>query len=237
MLDKSEKKVKELFNEIAGNYDEMNNVISLGTQKKWRSQSLKMVSLSNKTNILDIATGTADVAIELAENTNKKAKIIGLDFSTSMLKIGQRKVDALGSQISKKIELVQGNALKLPFDNDSFDLVTISFGLRNMPNYKKVLLEIFRVLKKDGYIVILEMSKVDNPIIRPFWKLYMNMALPYFGKKSGHKEAYSYLNESAQKFLTKLELKRLLENVGFNSESILIKTYNLGAVATHVARK
>jgi demethylmenaquinone methyltransferase/2-methoxy-6-polyprenyl-1,4-benzoquinol methylase len=236
-LDKNENKISEMFDGLADSYDEMNNKISLGTQKKWRMQSLQMVTIPKKANILDVATGTGDVVIELANSTNNEATIYGIDISEGMLKVAKEKIKQLNPDDAKKITLIHGSALELPFPDNNFDLVTISFGLRNMPSYQKALEEMYRVLKPGGKLIILEMSQVDNPIIKPFWKFYMNHIVPKIGGNIGKREDYDYLNKSAQNFISKKELVKLMVQVGFDPDYITIRTFNFGAVATHIGTK
>ncbi|MGO2978566.1 MAG: ubiquinone/menaquinone biosynthesis methyltransferase, partial [Leuconostoc mesenteroides] len=140
--------VKSLFNTIAPEYDKMNNIISLGAHKKWRQKVMNKMVFPRKAQIIDLATGTADWAIALAENSDSDSEIIGLDFSESMLAVGQTKVDI--SDYSEKITLEQGDVMDLEFPDNSFDIVTIGFGLRNLPDPKQGIKEMYRILKPGG---------------------------------------------------------------------------------------
>ena len=140
--------VRALFNTIAPEYDKMNNIISLGTHKLWRRKVMARMTFPEGANIIDLATGTADWALALAEKSDSTAHVTGLDFSEEMLAVGQKKVDV--SDYFDKITLVQGDAMALPFDDDTFDIVTIGFGLRNLPDPVLGLQEMYRVLKPGG---------------------------------------------------------------------------------------
>ncbi len=146
--------VEQMFDNISGNYDSLNRMISLGTDQGWRRNVLKMVSDTNPESILDIATGTGDLAILLSKSNAKR--IVGLDLSAGMLEVGKTKVNALGLQ--NKIEMIQGDSENLPFQDNTFDAITVAFGIRNFENLEKGLSEILRVLKPNGIFVILETS-------------------------------------------------------------------------------
>ena len=144
-----------MFDTISENYDGLNRVISLGSDIKWRKKVIKMVAEKKPRTILDIATGTGDLAIQFAEKISAE-KIVGLDLSEGMLSVARKKVS--GKEISEKIEFVQADSEALPFEDNTFDAITVSFGIRNFENLEKGLSEIFRVLKKGGIFVILETS-------------------------------------------------------------------------------
>lgn len=227
--------VKSLFNTIAPEYDKMNNIISLGAHKKWRQKVMDKMVFPRKAQIIDLATGTADWAIALAENSDSDSEIIGLDFSESMLVVGQTKVDI--SDYSEKITLEQGDVMDLEFPDNSFDIVTIGFGLRNLPDPKQGIKEMYRILKPGGQLVILETSQPDSPLVKPFWQLYFGLVMPLFGRvfAKGKYQEYKYLDETTEHFMDYMTLGQLLLKSGF--KKVRISRFNLGAAAAHYATK
>lgn len=214
-----EKDVQHVFDSIAGNYDKLNSIMSLGTHNKWRLDATEMIK-GNPLDILDLCCGTADWSLVLG-NKFPHAHIIGLDFSSEMLKIGQEKVNESGLD---NIQLKQGNAMDLNYPDNTFDVVTIGFGLRNVPDANKVLKEIFRILKPNGQLVCLEAFKVDTPVVRWGWKLYFNDIMPTMGKIfASRKQEYQYLDDSVNKFVSIKKLVRMYRDAGF----INIRVHNL----------
>jgi len=170
--------VAQMFDTISGNYDGLNRVISFGIDVKWRKKVLKLVSASNPKKILDIATGTGDLAI-LMTNTNA-GKIVGLDISAGMLEVGKKKIAE--KNLSDKIEMVLGDSENIPYEDNTFDAITVAFGVRNFENLEKGLAEILRVLKPGGVFVILETSVPDKTPFRQGYKFYSKNILPLIGK-------------------------------------------------------
>lgn len=205
--------VTKMFDTISGNYDGLNRVISFGIDIKWRKKVVKMVHATQPQSILDIATGTGDLAINLAKETHAP-KIVGLDISAGMLEVGKQKV--ADKNLTDRIELVLGDSEQLPFDDNSFDAITVAFGVRNFEDLEKGLAEIYRVLKKDGTFVVLETS---IPIKTPFkqgYNLYTKHLLPVIGKLfSKDQSAYAYLSESASVFPYGKAFNDILTKVGF----------------------
>ena len=183
--------VATMFNNISKNYDGLNRVISFGIDVSWRKKVVKIVSKNNPQQILDIATGTGDLALMMSQLN--PTKIVGLDISEGMLEVGKQKISK--ANLSDKIEMVVGDSENMPFDDNTFDAITVSFGVRNFANLDKGLTEIRRVLKPNGTFVILETS---NPTKFPFkqgYKFYTSFILPIIGKIfSRDKVAYSYLS-------------------------------------------
>lgn len=189
--------VTEMFNNISGNYDFMNRIMTFGIDVKWRKKVVKMVQKTNPETILDIATGTGDFAIMLAEI--KPKKITGLDISKGMLEVGKEKVKE--KKLDGLIEMVLGDSENLPFEDDSFDAVTVGFGVRNFENLDKGLQEINRVLKPGGIFVVLETSQPEKFPFRQFYKFHSKYIIPLLGKLfSKDQKAYQYLPESAEAF-------------------------------------
>ncbi len=207
------KQVEQMFDNISGNYDGLNRIISLGSDKKWRKKVVKMVAERKPDSILDIATGTGDLAIKFASKTNA-SKIIGLDLSDGMLSIARKKV--LDTPLAKKVQFVQGDSEALPFENNTFDAITVSFGIRNFEDLEKGLSEIHRVLKPKGLFVILETSVPSKAPFKQGYHFYSKTILPLIGKIfSKDKVAYSYLSESASVFPHGEVLNNILRKIGF----------------------
>ncbi len=219
--------VAQMFDTISGNYDNLNRVISFGIDVKWRKKVLKMVSDKNPNTILDIATGTGDLAI-LMTKTNAE-KIIGLDISDGMLEVGRQKIAA--QSLSNRIEMVLGDSEKMPYNDNSFDAITVAFGVRNFENLEIGLTEILRVLKPNGIFVILETSV---PVKFPFkqgYNFYSKNILPLIGKMfSKDNVAYGYLSESASFFPFGEALNNILRKVGFIDVVDLPQTFGVATI-------
>ncbi len=221
--------VAKMFDAISKNYDGLNRVISLGIDVKWRKKVVKIVGKNKPNQILDIATGTGDLALMMAELSPDK--IIGLDISEGMLAVGKEKIAKVN--LSEKIEMVVGDSEEMPFDDDTFDAITVSFGVRNFANLDKGIKEIARVLKPSGVLVILETS---NPMKFPFkqgYKLYTHLFLPIIGKLfSKDKVAYSYLSESANSFPFGTAFNNILQKNGFTSTEDTPVTFGVATIYT-----
>ena len=190
--------IAAMFDRISPKYDALNHLLSFNIDKVWRRKTAKEVAKSHPKTILDLATGTADLAIALAKR-NPQAHIIGLDISEKMLDIGKTKIEKQG--IENQVELHFGNAAELPFEDNDFDAVTVAFGVRNFENLEKGLADISRVLKPQGQAVILEFSMPEKFPIKQLYRLYFKRLLPVIGKavsKDGN--AYEYLPQSVEKF-------------------------------------
>src|SRR5690554_6691266 len=206
--------VEQMFDNISGNYDSLNRMISLGTDQGWRRNVLKMVSDTHPETILDIATGTGDLAILLSKSNAKR--IVGLDLSAGMLEVGKEKIKALNLQ--DKIEMVQGDSENLPFEDNTFDAITVAFGVRNFETLEKGLAEILRVLKPNGIFVILETSVPTKFPFKQGYNFYMKSLMPLMGKLfSKDQKAYEYLSESAKNFPYGDVLNGILRTVGFKN--------------------
>ncbi len=177
-----EEEVNQLFSRVAGKYDLMNNVISLGTQRAWRRAFFTQLDVAGGADCLDLCCGTGDLTIELAKRAGRTGRVIGLDFNQAMLDLAEKKVRDLDLQ--KDIELVKADAMHLPFADNSFDVVTIGFGLRNVPDANQVLAEVTRVLKPGGVFGCLEMSQPNNSLVRVGWKGYFKL-FPLMAKAFG----------------------------------------------------
>lgn len=233
MQSSKEQKVHKVFEKISDNYDHMNSVISFQQHIRWRKDTMNRMKVKKGASALDICCGTADWTIALADAVGEKGKVVGLDFSANMLKVGQQKLDALNI---KNTRLVQGNAMELPFEDNSFDYVTIGFGLRNVPDYLAVLKEMHRVVKPGGMAVCLDTSQPTMPGFRQFYFLYFKYIMPFFGKILAKSyQEYRWLHDSARDFPGMKELTKLFKNAGFND--VNCKAYFGGVAASHFALK
>ncbi|MDC1374299.1 bifunctional demethylmenaquinone methyltransferase/2-methoxy-6-polyprenyl-1,4-benzoquinol methylase UbiE [Polaribacter sp.] len=221
--------VAKMFDNISTNYDGLNRVISFGIDVKWRNKVVEIVGRNNPKQILDIATGTGDLALMMADLNPDR--IVGLDISTGMLEVGKQKIAK--ANLSEKIEMIVGDSEEMPFDDATFDAITVSFGVRNFANLDKGLKEIARVLKPTGVLVILETS---NPTKFPFkqgYKLHTHLILPMIGKLfSKDKVAYSYLSESANYFPFGEKFNNILRKNGFTNTEDNPVTFGVATIYT-----
>ncbi|MBR2772357.1 MAG: bifunctional demethylmenaquinone methyltransferase/2-methoxy-6-polyprenyl-1,4-benzoquinol methylase UbiE [Bacteroidales bacterium] len=214
----SDSPIAAMFDRISPSYDRLNHLLSYNIDKVWRRKTAKIVACYSPKTILDLATGTADLAIALAKR-NPQAHIIGTDISEKMLEIGQAKIAK--EKLENQIELRLGDATALPFEDNSFDTVTVAFGVRNFENMKQGLSEIHRVLKPNGQTFILEFSMPEKFPIKQVYRLYFKHILPKIGKwVSKDASAYTYLPESVERFPKPLEFLRLLSSAGLTESTM-----------------
>jgi demethylmenaquinone methyltransferase / 2-methoxy-6-polyprenyl-1,4-benzoquinol methylase len=233
MQQSKEQRVHGVFEKIYENYDQMNSVISFQQHIKWRNETMKKMSVPKGAKALDVCCGTADWTIALAEAAGKDGEVVGLDFSKNMLKIGEEKLQARNLD---QASLIHGNAMELPFEDNSFDYVTIGFGLRNVPDYNQVLREMYRVLKPGGMAVCLETSQPTMPGFKQAYRLYFRFIMPMFGKLFAKSyDEYSWLQESAKDFPGMKELAKMFSEAGF--VNVEYKPYSGGVAAVHIGRK
>ncbi len=232
LLSKKEQ-VAGMFDNIAVRYDFLNRFLSAGIDISWRKKAIHQLKEINPKQILDVATGTADVAIMMTKILDAD-KITGIDISNGMLDIGRQKINKL--DLKNKIELLNGDSEAINFNDNSFDAVTVAFGVRNFQNLEKGLAEIKRVLKPGGKLVILEFSHPKLPIIKTIYQLYMSIITPGIGKLfSKNKDAYQYLDESIKKFPEGKQFIEVLNKTGYqNSYS---KTLSLGICSIYCGKK
>jgi demethylmenaquinone methyltransferase/2-methoxy-6-polyprenyl-1,4-benzoquinol methylase len=221
--------VTQMFDNISENYDDLNRVISLGIDVKWRKKVVAIVADKKPETILDIATGTGDLAILMTQTSAKK--IIGLDLSSGMLEIGKKKIAT--QNLSDKIEMVVGDSENIPFPDNYFDAITVSFGIRNFETLEKGLAEIYRVLKPNGTFVILETSVPTKFPFKQGYSFYTKIILPLIGKIfSKDKNAYSYLSTSAANFPFGEKLNNILRKVSFTDCVALPQTFGVATIYT-----
>ena len=221
--------VTKMFDTISKEYDGLNRVISFGIDIKWRNKVVDIVSKKQPNSILDIATGTGDLAINLTKTGAKE--IVGLDISDGMLEVGRKKVKS--KKLDSTISMIIGDSENLPFEDHSFDAITVAFGVRNFENLEKGLSEILRVLKPNGVFVILETSVPTKIPYKQGYKFYTKYILPTIGKLfSKDQLAYSYLSESASVFPYGDALNNILRNIGFISVNNLPQTFGVATIYT-----
>jgi len=228
-----EERVHHVFENIYTKYDSMNSIISFQRHKAWRKDTMKRMNVQAGEMALDVCCGTGDWSISLAEAVGETGKVIGLDFSKNMLSIAEEKKNDL--QLNQ-LELVHGNAMELPYEDNCFDYVTIGFGLRNVPDYMTVLKEMHRVVKPGGKVVCIETSQPTLIGYRQAYYFYFRFIMPVLGKliAKSYKE-YSWLQESAKDFPGKKELKQMFLEAGFNK--VEMKSYTGGVAAMHMGFK
>ena len=223
--------VKQMFNKIAGQYDFLNRFLTFGIDNMWRTIAVKKIK-NNPKNVLDIATGTADLAIITAKYTN--AEIIGLDISDQMLKVGKEKIT--NKNLNSRIKLINGDAENLSFNNETFDAITVGFGVRNFENLEKGLNEIYRVIKEGGYVAILEPSYPKKFPLKQLFNFYFETLTPIIGNLiSKDYKAYSYLSKSVKNFPSSNNFIDQLKQIGFSKCNHYALTF--GVVSLYIAIK
>lgn len=233
--DQGEKKqqVSEMFDRIAGRYDFMNRILSAGIDVQWRIKAIRTFKKDNPQMVLDVATGTADMALRAAKMLHPK-KIVGIDISPKMLEIGREKVQKEG--LSGTIELHEGDGETINFPDNTFDAVMVAFGVRNFQNLEKGLNEIRRVMKPGARLVVLEFSKPRIPGVRHLYNLYMGVIAPQMAKWfNQNKKAYQYLNESAKAFPDRSKFIEILKKAGYADATF--RPLTLGICSIYIGTK
>ncbi len=224
--------VTQMFDNISTNYDGLNRIISFGIDIKWRKRVVAILKEKKPDSILDIATGTGDLAINLVETG--ASKITGLDISPGMLAVGKKKIEE--KKLNKTINMIVGDSEKLPFDENSFDAITVAFGVRNFENLEIGLSEILRVLKPGGTFVVLETSVPTKTPFKQGYNFYTKSIMPKIGKMfSKDNDAYEYLSESASVFPHGEAFNNILQKIGFID--IENKPQTLGVASIYIATK
>ncbi|MEO8823894.1 MAG: bifunctional demethylmenaquinone methyltransferase/2-methoxy-6-polyprenyl-1,4-benzoquinol methylase UbiE [Ginsengibacter sp.] len=225
--------VEEMFDKIAFRYDFLNRFLSAGIDVGWRKKAIRQLIPSQPKNVLDVATGTGDFALTCYEIL-KPEKITGIDISEGMLEIGRKKIEKAGLQ--QDIHLLNGDSEAILFDDNTFDAVTVAFGVRNFENLEKGLEEIKRVLKPGGKLIVLECTKPSVPVIKQLYNFYMKTITPKFGKIiAKNNEAYQYLNDSVLQFPEKESFVHILNQS--NYRNAFYKTLTLGICTIYCAEK
>ncbi len=231
--DSKKKQVARMFDEIAGKYDILNRIMSGGIDVKWRKKTIQELQLIQPKTLLDVATGTADIAL-LANKMLNPQTIIGIDISEGMLNLGNKKIKKLN--LENKIQLQIGDSESINFPDNYFDAVTVAYGVRNFENLDKGLKEIYRVLKPGGKLAILEATKPTNKFFNVLSKFYTLKIIPNFSKLlAQNKNAYLYLNNSIQAFPEGKQFLNILNEAGFTQT--YLKTLSLGVCTIYCGSK
>jgi demethylmenaquinone methyltransferase/2-methoxy-6-polyprenyl-1,4-benzoquinol methylase len=225
--------VSEMFNEIAPRYDFMNRFLSAGIDRSWRKKAILRFRKDQPSLLLDVATGTGDMAIMAARLLHPQ-KIVGIDISPKMLEIGRKKIEK--EELGTKIELIGGDGETINFPDNSFDGVMVAFGVRNFEHLEKGLKEILRVMKPGAQLVVLEFSKPVFPGMKTFYNLYMSVIAPQMARWfNQNKKAYQYLNESAKAFPDRQDFDKILKQTGYSDTKW--KPLSLGICCIYSGRK
>jgi len=222
--------IREMFDRIAPRYDLLNRVLSLGIDRRWRRFAVKQLAVPKGGRVLDIATGTGDVALEIGRQTDASVRIVGSDFTQGMLVLGRDKIAA--SPYRERIVLVNAPCEAMPHPDGIFDGITIAFGIRNVVDRQQGLCEMARVLKPGGRAVILEFATPLNGVFRAIYYFYFLRVLPWLGGLISQRSAYQYLPDSVLEFPDRETFKAMMEQAGF----VDVKVFNLtgGIAAVHV---
>ncbi|MFH0924610.1 MAG: bifunctional demethylmenaquinone methyltransferase/2-methoxy-6-polyprenyl-1,4-benzoquinol methylase UbiE [bacterium] len=228
------KQIQKMFSSIAHRYDLLNHLLSMGFDVGWRKFTVNQVLSSKDNKVLDLCCGTGDLSIALANGLNEKGSVTGLDFCKEMVDLATEKTRETG--LAGKISYLIGKAEELPFPDGYFDAVTIAFGIRNVPDRDMALREMYRVIKKDGRIAILELTNPQSYLFRKIYCFYFHNIVPLIGGLiSGNSYAYSYLPDSVLKFPSPKMLKKIMEDNGLTN--ITYRNLTFGIVSVHLSVK
>jgi demethylmenaquinone methyltransferase/2-methoxy-6-polyprenyl-1,4-benzoquinol methylase len=222
-----------MFDAIAGKYDFLNHLLSAGIDKRWRRAAIRSLALTGRERVLDLCTGTADLAIAARLGQRPAARVVGVDFAAAMLRVGQQKLARAGH--ADRITLVRGDAARVPVGDGSVDAVTVAFGIRNVEQTAKACEEMLRVLTPGGRLAILEFGIPSTPVVRAAYLWYFNQVMPRIGWLVARHEAYGYLPASVGAFYSPGEFVKLLRHVGFAEVSARPMTF--GIVYLYTARR
>ncbi len=223
--------IRAMFGRIAHRYDLINSLISLGRDSAWREMAVELAQVDAHSSVIDVATGTAELAIKLALSTRS---VLAVDFCQEMMSLARQKVKNSGVQ--SKVQFVLGDALLLPFRDSSFDSAVVGFGMRNVVSIADCFAELRRIIKPGGYVVCLELTRPASPIFAALHRFYLRRIIPLLGNwMSGDDGAYSYLPDSISRFPTADQLESIMEMVGLRH--VGHKMLNWGAVSLHTGVK
>jgi demethylmenaquinone methyltransferase/2-methoxy-6-polyprenyl-1,4-benzoquinol methylase len=226
--------VEGIFSSIAKRYDMLNSILTLNIDKLWRKKAIKLSGIEKDDKVLDLCCGTGQMIDYECKAVGKNTSVIGIDFSQEMLDVGKERLEYLSKDY--RFKLIKGSILELPFEDNTFDCITITFGLRNIQDTNKALSEMYRVLKPNGKVICLELSKPNRLILNKVYNLYFNNVLPVIGYiGTGDKKAYYYLRDSVNNFMTKEQLKLQFQNNGFKNTGY--KSLSLGISSIHYGSK
>jgi demethylmenaquinone methyltransferase/2-methoxy-6-polyprenyl-1,4-benzoquinol methylase len=224
-----------MFDAIAERYDFLNHLLSAGLDKRWRRQAIDVLHLTGRETVLDLCTGTADLALAAMTGSRRANRVVGVDFSAAMLQIGKTKIGAVGPS-AQAITLIRGDAMRIPLRDEAVDAATIAFGIRNVERPAAACREIARVLRPRGTLVILEFSLPRSAALRSFYLWYFKNVLPRIGRLiSKHPTAYTYLPESVEAFPSADSFVQQLRDAGFGTVRAVPLTF--GVVYMFIAQK
>src|ERR1039457_3363949 len=218
-LSEKGEKIQQMFGTIAPRYDFLNRMLSFGIDRRWRKKAVRLLKYRDGARILDVATGTGDVALEIARTTPPSVKITGADFCKEMVELGR--IKAVQSPYAGRIDFKVAPCEDLPFPNETFDSITIAFGIRNVVDRKLGLAEMWRVLRPGGRMIILEFSTPRSQLFRQIYYFYFRRLLPMIGGLFSRYNAYQYLPDSVLEFPSPEEFSRIMTGVGFRNIQVL----------------
>lgn len=225
--------LRDLFNTIAPHYDLINALTSFGRHHYWGRALIELSGVSQGATALDVCCGTGMITLRLAEKVGPRGKVVGIDFSEGMLRIARKKAEK--SKFRSTIELVEANALKLPFAENTFDCALIAYGLRNVADLKQALLEIRRVIKPGGRLASLELAHPYLPVFKQLYYLYLNHWIPFIGQLlTGNKPAYQYLDESIRNYPNQHKVTEIFGKLGFLNPQCYELTFGIASIHTGI---
>jgi demethylmenaquinone methyltransferase/2-methoxy-6-polyprenyl-1,4-benzoquinol methylase len=227
-LSEKGEKIQVMFGSIAPRYDFLNRLLSLGIDRRWRKKAVRLVKYREGSRILDVATGTGDVALEIARSTPASVKITGADFCREMVELGQAKV--ANSPYAERIDFKVAPCEDLPFQNNTFDSITIAFGIRNVVDRRLGLAEMWRVLRPGGRIIILEFSTPRSQFFKQIYYFYFRRLLPVIGGLFSRYNAYKYLPDSVLEFPSHEEFSQMVADAGFRNIHIHPLTFGIATI-------
>jgi demethylmenaquinone methyltransferase/2-methoxy-6-polyprenyl-1,4-benzoquinol methylase len=227
LSDKGEQ-IQQMFGAIAPRYDFLNRLLSFGIDRRWRTKAVRLLKYREGSRILDVATGTGDVALEIALRTPDSVKITGADFCKEMVDLGAAKVSA--SPYAGRIDFRVAPCEDLPFANDTFDSITIAFGIRNVVDRKLGLAEMWRVLRPGGRMIILEFSTPRSQLFRQLYYFYFRRLLPVVGGLFSRYNAYKYLPDSVLEFPSQEDFSRMITEAGFRNIHLHVLTFGIATI-------
>jgi demethylmenaquinone methyltransferase/2-methoxy-6-polyprenyl-1,4-benzoquinol methylase len=226
-----EPQVRAMFDRIASFYDVMNSVMTAGLHHRWRARAADLARVGPGGRVLDVATGTGDLAVELVRRVGPGGEVVGTDFSEEMLARARQKAAAGGLDIAFE----WGNALELPYASDRFDAATVGFGARNFADLDRGLAEMTRVVRRGGRVVVLEITTPTRPPLSTFYRLWFDTVVPVIGRLTGEEEAYTYLPSSVKRFPGPHELAAAMDRAGLEDISYVLTAG--GIIAIHAGTK
>ena len=235
VVNKSPDRIAGMFDAIAPRYDLLNHLLSAGIDRRWRARAIRSLQLTGRETVLDVCTGTADVALQALIASAGAARVLGVDFAGAMLAIGLRKVRAAGK--SGRITLVRGDATHLPVGDGTVDAATVAFGIRNVEQPERACAEMARAMRRGGRLAILEFGVPRVPGVSTLYLWYFKYLLPWIGRRvSGHSAAYSYLPASVGSFPPPRTFAAILERTGFRDVAAVPLTFGIVYLYTAIRR-